>query len=53
MGSLSADQIKDFKQGLPEFLFDESFPKQYDKIIRTEIDRTVSDSLELNVTAVR
>ncbi|VDD93833.1 unnamed protein product [Enterobius vermicularis] len=53
MGSLSADQIKDFKQGLPEFLFDESFPKQYDKIIRTEIDRTVSDSSELNVTAVR
>ncbi|CAD6187954.1 unnamed protein product [Caenorhabditis auriculariae] len=36
MGSISSDQVKDFKQGLPEVLFDESFPSRYSQMIRFE-----------------
>ncbi|VDK53273.1 unnamed protein product [Anisakis simplex] len=50
MGSLSSDQIKDFKQGLPEVLMDETFPKQYDRIVRFEFDR--SDSFEKHVACM-
>uniref|UniRef100_A0A0N5ARV9 Cell cycle regulator Mat89Bb n=1 Tax=Syphacia muris TaxID=451379 RepID=A0A0N5ARV9_9BILA len=53
MGSMSAEQIKDFKQGLPEFLFDEAFPKQFDKIVRSEISQSESDTAELNVIALK
>ncbi|VDM27728.1 unnamed protein product [Toxocara canis] len=50
MGSLSSDQIKEFKQGLPEVLMDEPFPKQYERIVRFELDR--SDSFEKHVACI-
>uniref|UniRef100_A0A915B2B6 Uncharacterized protein n=1 Tax=Parascaris univalens TaxID=6257 RepID=A0A915B2B6_PARUN len=50
MGSLSSEQIKDFKQGLPEVLMDESFPKQHERIVRFEFDR--SDSSEKHVACI-
>ncbi|VBB28674.1 unnamed protein product [Acanthocheilonema viteae] len=37
MGSLSAEQIKDFKQGIAEILMDESFLKRYDRIVQLQI----------------
>lgn len=50
MGSLSSEQIKDFKQGLPEVLMDEPFPKQHERIVRFEFDR--SDSSEKHVACI-
>ncbi|KAK0393404.1 hypothetical protein QR680_000194 [Steinernema hermaphroditum] len=35
-GSISCDQIKDFKQGLPEVLMDEPFPKNFDRLGKFE-----------------
>lgn len=37
MGSLSAEQIKDFKQGIAEILMDESFLKRYDRIVQLQL----------------
>uniref|UniRef100_A0A915PNZ4 Uncharacterized protein n=1 Tax=Setaria digitata TaxID=48799 RepID=A0A915PNZ4_9BILA len=37
MGSLSSEQIKDFKQGIAEILMDESFLKRYDRIIQLQL----------------
>ncbi|CAG9534460.1 unnamed protein product [Cercopithifilaria johnstoni] len=47
MGSLSAEQIKDFKQGIAEILMDESFLKLYDRIVQLQIfdSKNRSDSL--------
>lgn len=47
MGSLSAEQIKDFKQGIAEILMDESFLKRYDRIIQLQIfdSKNHSDNL--------
>uniref|UniRef100_A0A1I8ESD5 Uncharacterized protein n=2 Tax=Wuchereria bancrofti TaxID=6293 RepID=A0A1I8ESD5_WUCBA len=36
MGSLSSEQIKDFKQGITEILMDESFLKRYDRIVQLQ-----------------
>ncbi|VIO99163.1 Uncharacterized protein BM_BM2766 [Brugia malayi] len=36
MGSLSSEQIKDFKQGIAEILMDESFLKSYDRIVQLQ-----------------
>uniref|UniRef100_A0A0R3RTR5 DUF659 domain-containing protein n=1 Tax=Elaeophora elaphi TaxID=1147741 RepID=A0A0R3RTR5_9BILA len=36
MGSLSAEQIKDFKQGIAEIIMDESFLKRYDRIVQLQ-----------------
>ncbi|TKR68133.1 hypothetical protein L596_024160 [Steinernema carpocapsae] len=35
-GSISCEQIKDFKQGLPEVLMDEPFPKNFDRLGKFE-----------------
>uniref|UniRef100_A0A914BZY9 Uncharacterized protein n=1 Tax=Acrobeloides nanus TaxID=290746 RepID=A0A914BZY9_9BILA len=35
-GSLSSEKIRDLKQGLPEALMDETFPKQYDKLLQLD-----------------
>uniref|UniRef100_A0A1I8A5M6 NCOA7 n=1 Tax=Steinernema glaseri TaxID=37863 RepID=A0A1I8A5M6_9BILA len=35
-GSISCEQVKDFKQGLPEVLMDEPFPKNFDRIGKFE-----------------
>ncbi|CAJ0578508.1 unnamed protein product, partial [Mesorhabditis spiculigera] len=35
-GSITMDQIKDFKQGLPEVLIDEQFPSKYDRLLQLE-----------------
>ncbi|MFH4974693.1 hypothetical protein AB6A40_001402 [Gnathostoma spinigerum] len=40
MGSISCDQIKDFKQGLAEALMDEAFPSRYDRLVRLDYDHT-------------
>ncbi|EFO15656.1 hypothetical protein LOAG_12854 [Loa loa] len=47
MGSLSAEQIKDFKQGIAEILMDESFLKRYDRIVQLQIydDKNGGDNL--------
>ncbi|KAM3716608.1 V-type ATP synthase alpha chain [Dirofilaria immitis] len=37
MGSLSSEQIKDFKQGIAEILMDESFLKRYDRIVQLQV----------------
>lgn len=37
MGSLSAEQIKDFKQGIAEIIMDESFLKRYDRLIQLQV----------------
>ncbi|CAI4226720.1 unnamed protein product [Auanema sp. JU1783] len=34
LGSISSEQLKDFKQGLPEVLMDEKFPSSFDKILQ-------------------
>ncbi|VDK68329.1 unnamed protein product [Litomosoides sigmodontis] len=44
MGSLSADQIKDFKQGIAEILMDESFLKRYDRIIQLFDSKPCNDN---------
>ncbi|VDL62390.1 unnamed protein product [Nippostrongylus brasiliensis] len=36
MGSISAEQVKDFKQGLPEMLIDEQFPAKFSYLIKIE-----------------
>lgn len=36
MGSICAEQIKDFKQGIVELLMDESFLKRYDRIVQLQ-----------------
>ncbi|VDN08410.1 unnamed protein product [Thelazia callipaeda] len=44
MGSLSCEQIKDFKQGIAEVLMDETFPKHYDRIVQFQIDQYSGDN---------
>lgn len=36
IGSVSSDQLKDFKQGLAEVVMDEAYPSKFDKMIRLE-----------------
>uniref|UniRef100_A0A1I7T973 Cell cycle regulator Mat89Bb n=1 Tax=Caenorhabditis tropicalis TaxID=1561998 RepID=A0A1I7T973_9PELO len=38
IGSISAEQVKDFKQGLPEMLIDEHFPSKYHNLIRLNLE---------------
>ncbi|CAI2347974.1 unnamed protein product [Caenorhabditis sp. 36 PRJEB53466] len=38
IGSISAEQVKDFKQGLPEMLIDERYPSKYPNLIRMSMD---------------
>lgn len=40
MGSLSSEQIKDFKQGIAEVLMDEAFFKHYDRIVQLQVSRS-------------
>ncbi|OZC07222.1 hypothetical protein X798_05801 [Onchocerca flexuosa] len=37
MGSLSSEQIRDFKQGIAEILMDEPFLKRYDRIVQLQV----------------
>ncbi|PAV76287.1 hypothetical protein WR25_16948 [Diploscapter pachys] len=39
IGSISSEQIKDFKQGLPEVLFDESYPCKFHYLVRLKINK--------------
>ncbi|VDN18334.1 unnamed protein product [Gongylonema pulchrum] len=39
MGSLSSEQIKDFKQGIVEILMDEAFLKRYDRIVQLQVEQ--------------
>ncbi|CAP28876.1 Protein CBG09219 [Caenorhabditis briggsae] len=48
LGSISAEQVKDFKQGLPEMLIDEHFPSKYHSLIKMSLDEN-----EDSITAVR
>ncbi|KAK6030472.1 hypothetical protein OSTOST_03390 [Ostertagia ostertagi] len=36
MGSLSAEHVKDFKQGLPEVLMDEQFPAKFEHLLKID-----------------
>lgn len=38
IGSISAEQVKDFKQGLPEMLIDEHYPSKYHSLIRMSME---------------
>ncbi|EGT53211.1 hypothetical protein CAEBREN_10879 [Caenorhabditis brenneri] len=38
IGSISAEQVKDFKQGLPEMLIDEHYPSKYHNLIRMNLE---------------
>lgn len=48
MGSVSAEQVKDFKQGLPEVLIDEQFPSRFAYLVK--IVATNSDSYGIDVS---
>ncbi|RCN40823.1 hypothetical protein ANCCAN_13234 [Ancylostoma caninum] len=49
MGSLSSEQIKDFKQGLPEVLMDEQFPSKFPCLLRIEPDDSNSTRVTISV----
>ncbi|KAK5979675.1 hypothetical protein GCK32_003152 [Trichostrongylus colubriformis] len=51
MGSLSAEHVKDFKQGLPEVLMDEQFPTKFDHLIK--IDAGDPDDYAITVSLLR
>ncbi|KAL6727662.1 hypothetical protein Aduo_009518 [Ancylostoma duodenale] len=53
MGSLSSEQIKDFKQGLPEVLMDEQFPSKFPCLLRIEPDDSDSDRVTISVARKR
>ncbi|CAB3403214.1 unnamed protein product [Caenorhabditis bovis] len=38
IGSISADRVKDFKQGLPEVLMDERYPSKFPELIRMPVN---------------
>ncbi|KAF1761480.1 hypothetical protein GCK72_009736 [Caenorhabditis remanei] len=38
LGSISAEQVKDFKQGLPEMLIDEHYPSKYHSLIKMSME---------------
>ncbi|CAJ0943148.1 unnamed protein product, partial [Mesorhabditis belari] len=46
-GSVTADQIKDFKQGLPEVLIDESFPSKFENIILLDFPPSVEFGISI------
>ncbi|WKX98578.1 hypothetical protein Q1695_013900 [Nippostrongylus brasiliensis] len=51
MGSISAEQVKDFKQGLPEMLIDEQFPAKFSYLIKIEAHS--SDCYDATVSLTR
>uniref|UniRef100_A0A1I7X087 Uncharacterized protein n=1 Tax=Heterorhabditis bacteriophora TaxID=37862 RepID=A0A1I7X087_HETBA len=51
LGSISAEQVKDFKQGLSEVLMDEQFPSKFDRLVK--IDAKEPDSKEVIVSLPR
>lgn len=50
MGSISSDQIKDFKQGLAEVIMDEAFFKYFDRIVQFEEVPSAGESDKLIVS---
>ncbi|PIO56165.1 hypothetical protein TELCIR_22440 [Teladorsagia circumcincta] len=51
MGSLSAEHVKDFKQGLPEVLMDEQFPAKFENLIK--LDANDLDNYAVTVSLLR
>ncbi|CAJ0599784.1 unnamed protein product [Cylicocyclus nassatus] len=51
IGSLSAEQVKDFKQGLPEVLMDERLPSKYSSLVKIDVDE--QESTKLNISLAR
>ncbi|VDM61519.1 unnamed protein product [Angiostrongylus costaricensis] len=50
MGSLSAEQVKDFKQGLPEVLLDEQFPSKFAFLVKIEADDAKTNNVAISLT---
>nr|CDJ84551.1 Protein C44F1.1 [Haemonchus contortus] len=51
MGSLSAEHVKDLKQGLPEVLIDEPFPSKFEYLIK--IDAVDHQKYEMTISLLR
>ncbi|KAK6740849.1 hypothetical protein RB195_008977 [Necator americanus] len=52
MGSISAEQVKDFKQGLPEVLMDEQFPSKFPYLVKIEANDS-SSKMDISSTRKR
>uniref|UniRef100_A0A0K0DJQ7 TH1 domain-containing protein n=1 Tax=Angiostrongylus cantonensis TaxID=6313 RepID=A0A0K0DJQ7_ANGCA len=49
MGSLSAEQVKHFKQGLPEVLLDEQFPSKFAFLVKIEADDAKTNTVTISL----
>ncbi|KAE9416916.1 hypothetical protein Angca_000005, partial [Angiostrongylus cantonensis] len=53
MGSLSAEQVKHFKQGLPEVLLDEQFPSKFAFLVKIEADDAKTNTVTISLARKR